>query len=938
MGIEFFDAILPNKGFYCSVGINNGVVRQNFVKSKADIISSSSKLVSTKSDAYYALATFNEPTKRTSENAMFLKSLWLDVDCGEGKPYKSQGEGLTAVKQFLKTTGLPKPTVVNSGRGCHIYWPFIDHITVEEWKPLAVGLKTLCEISGLKADHSVTADAARILRVPETYNYKDPNSPAEVSILLTGNASSVDSIRTKLPKALPEVITSRPNREGMDDNTRYLVEGDSQSSFPMIVRKSLRGKGCAQIAAMVKEQDGYYEPLWRGGLSIAIRCVDGNKMIHRMSIEDHRYDEQKTQLKADNTLGPYTCAYMRELSQSTEEDLCAECTLSITSPILLGREFARAPKAKPARPEVSSTLFPATEEKPAVNKTSEPCTMDDLPYPYFKGRSGGVYKEGKDEDGEKIEIQIYEHNLFVTRRIYDPVDGETVLMCHELPHDEVREFAAPLKIVQSAREFKDVLSAHGVAGSQKQMGNIMSYTTAFVKELQRKSKADKAKARYGWNEDCTEFLIGEHNYTPRGEEFSPPSSYTRGLSDYLTSKGNRDIWIEGVQNYADSDPEKAFAVALGFAAPLMTFTGLAGVNVNFISNASGTGKTLALAVQNSIWGHPIKLMLSEDDTSASRQHLMGIMHNLPMTVDEMTNSTPIVTSEFMYATSRGRGKNRMEGQKNALRVNSTEWSTILSTSSNASPKDKLSAIKSRAEGEMRRFMDVTMTKPFTDTAGRDLYNMIENNYGVAGLGYAQWMVKYQKDIPDMINAARDEIEKDVGYDGGERFWVGLGAVVTVAAKLAYDCMGLDLGTVKLKDWVCELIRKSRIELDMHVTDHVGVMGEFLNENIGATLVINNEELDDITHSVIVKPAYGQIVVRYEAENDLLFVSRKALRDYCASQQISMDDLLNSLTGIKYRGLKKKRMTSGTGIMSTPTDTVEFDTSEVDMDDYIAEKK
>ena len=132
MGIEFFDAILPNKGFYCSVGINNGVVRQNFVKSKADIISGSSKLVSTKSDAYYALATFNEPTNRTSENAMFLKSLWLDVDCGEGKPYKSQGEGLTAVKQFLKTTGLPKPTVVNSGRGCHIYWPFIDHITVEE--------------------------------------------------------------------------------------------------------------------------------------------------------------------------------------------------------------------------------------------------------------------------------------------------------------------------------------------------------------------------------------------------------------------------------------------------------------------------------------------------------------------------------------------------------------------------------------------------------------------------------------------------------------------------------------------------------------------------------------------------------------------------------------------------------------------------------------
>ncbi len=922
---EFFDSVLPDTGYYCSVGITNGAVRQSFVESKADIVTRSNKLSSDGADVYYALASFSTPTKRTGVNVAYLKCLWLDIDCGAGKPYASQPEGLSAVKTFVKTTGLPRPTVINSGRGWHVYWPLEEPISVDEWKPLAEGLKALCIDHNLAADAVVTADTARILRVPNTLNFKG-EPPLKVEVSVVGDASSIDRLKSVIPVKTQRVPTPSASK--------LVSTSDSQSSFPMIVRKSVKGKGCAQIANIISNQEGLEEPLWRGGLSIAIRCVDGEAMVHKMSSKDPRYDRAEAINKANNTVGPYTCKEFRNLNP----EACNGCEQDITSPIQLGREFARAPKpSELTRPDKDSGLFHLEINKPTTptsSKSSPQLTMADIPFPYFKGASGGVYKESKDEDGEKVEVMVYEHDLYITRRVFDPLDGETVLMKHLLPHDGARDFVVPLKIVQSPKEFKDVLSTYGVAASQKQMGNIMAYTTTFVKELQRKRKADKAKTHFGWNDDRTEFLIGERNFTPKGEEFSPPSSVTRDICKSLAEVGDIDIWTEGIQDYMDSDAEKQFAVLCGFAAPLMVFTGLDGMNVNFSSNRSGTGKSLALAVQNSIWGHYKELMLAERDTDNSRQLIMGIMHSLPACLDETTNMVAAVLSDFLFCTSQGRGKNRMEGQRNALRENHTRWATILSTSSNSSPKDKLAALKSRPDGELARLIEVTMTQKFTDAKGRDLYTMIGSNYGTAGPIYAEWLVKKQKDIPDMISQAIHEIESEVTYEGSERYWVGLAALILVSAKLVKDSVGLESDIPALKLWVINMVRQARGSIKEHIVDYESVLGEFLISNVDDTMIINNYTPDPITHSIIVKEARRSVVVRREPENELLFITRKSLREYCAENQISMDEMLAGDIGLKFKGGFKKRMTSGTGLISTPIDALMFSTEGVDMDDYI----
>ena len=69
-------------------------------------------------DAYFALSTFKEPTNRKGPNAHELKSLFLDLDCGPSKEYPTQKAAVDALRAFCKQLSLPKPMMVNSGRGC----------------------------------------------------------------------------------------------------------------------------------------------------------------------------------------------------------------------------------------------------------------------------------------------------------------------------------------------------------------------------------------------------------------------------------------------------------------------------------------------------------------------------------------------------------------------------------------------------------------------------------------------------------------------------------------------------------------------------------------------------------------------------------------------------------------------------------------------------
>ena len=132
----------------------------------------------TNAETWVSMATYTNPSAaRTQDNAEKLCALWLDVDAHEGSKYESVLEVEKALEAFIELTALPQPTVINyTGYGIHVLWSLSQVISRSDWQPVADKLQDLAERMFLDAD-PITSDAARILRVAGTLNFRNPEAP-----------------------------------------------------------------------------------------------------------------------------------------------------------------------------------------------------------------------------------------------------------------------------------------------------------------------------------------------------------------------------------------------------------------------------------------------------------------------------------------------------------------------------------------------------------------------------------------------------------------------------------------------------------------------------------------------------------------------------------------------------------------------------------------
>ena len=178
----FLNKVLASEGFYCMFAFDTANDRrlQKFYGTRSELADAAHMADQNGYDAYFALATFEEGTSRKVDNIKHLQAMFLDLDCGPSKEYATQQDALVALRGFCSQTGLPKPAIVNSGRGVHVYWFLKKPVPLAEWLTVAEGLKRSCAHYNLLADPAVTADGARVLRVPFTHNHKtDPPSPVK---------------------------------------------------------------------------------------------------------------------------------------------------------------------------------------------------------------------------------------------------------------------------------------------------------------------------------------------------------------------------------------------------------------------------------------------------------------------------------------------------------------------------------------------------------------------------------------------------------------------------------------------------------------------------------------------------------------------------------------------------------------------------------------
>jgi len=168
----FFDSIFPNLEGFIEVRykINSGeqdIVKRRFFSSKERLIKTLIKSEERIKGYEMWFGVCERAIKSGKKEAIEkVCCLWSDVDSGE---------------QTWRDFEYQPHIIVRSGNGHHLYW-LIEPIKVtskEEVEKVEGIMRGISE--KIKGDN--TSDVTRILRIPETYNNKDPNNPKKAEII-----------------------------------------------------------------------------------------------------------------------------------------------------------------------------------------------------------------------------------------------------------------------------------------------------------------------------------------------------------------------------------------------------------------------------------------------------------------------------------------------------------------------------------------------------------------------------------------------------------------------------------------------------------------------------------------------------------------------------------------------------------------------------------
>ena len=281
-------------------------------------------------EVYFCLSTQKEAGKiikghltaaRHKNKALWLKSIWLEIDVGTDKLWKSKPEAVAALTQFVVDTELPPPSaIVDSGGGLHAYWIASKRMSLAEWTPFAEGLKAEAVRLKVCDDTGVIADAARVLRVPGTFNNKIKGVPRPVKLLHLGNdydfetEHGIQAMKAKAPAAtvtaavtqaaqaqaafeLPTTFANGPSKllaglvpepfDGIDAN---------RSDAPLKIDQLLTN--CPHFRHVAaKKGAGQPEPVWALDMLACTWLDNGPKLAHAFSKGYAAYDPGETDRK-----------------------------------------------------------------------------------------------------------------------------------------------------------------------------------------------------------------------------------------------------------------------------------------------------------------------------------------------------------------------------------------------------------------------------------------------------------------------------------------------------------------------------------------------------------------------------------------------------------------------------------------------------------------
>jgi hypothetical protein len=178
---QFLNVLFPDlNGGYIELRFiaKGGGIQSKYYPSIDDVIKDMDYITQqSKRRGVYVGVCPRQEQRGDKSSVKFVKVFWADVD---DKNFKG---GKTEALEIIKSFPFPPTLIMDTGNGFHVYWGLKEGIKIDSPDDIIRVEAFLKAISkALNAD-SASAELARVLRIPGTFNHKDPKNPKPVDIL-----------------------------------------------------------------------------------------------------------------------------------------------------------------------------------------------------------------------------------------------------------------------------------------------------------------------------------------------------------------------------------------------------------------------------------------------------------------------------------------------------------------------------------------------------------------------------------------------------------------------------------------------------------------------------------------------------------------------------------------------------------------------------------
>ena len=827
--IDFLEAVVPSGHLVTARKSNRGFTHA-IAKTHRGMASAIVKHARTKRDTYFALAAYKEgwhknakgkKVLRTHENVAHLKALWLDID------FKDGHSGVKEAALAIATLPIPTPSILtHSGNGVHAYWPLVESIPLEEWLPLAQGLKNAVRQANVHADPVCTADPARVLRPPGTINWKDPDNPKRVKVLRsTGRLFTPKELRTPDVPSTPDVHSTVGWWGAASTQVFQEFTAGHGNTEPNYFRNIIKHCGVSAHIASTHGAESS-EPEWFATLGLLKHCDDADLWVHAVSKGHPGYEGQNTTDKwnrtIESTAGPTLCSTFEDYYP----EICRLCPKykEIKSPIVLGREPAPAPDID----------LEQTDEVDAMPKE-------------WRYRDGITQKRVNDGEGNWLWAKVLDYEFRNLRPTKSSLTGR-VEYTIDVPKAKIVALPIPGAVLGSLPELAKYLHEYGVALGSAEPKEFMLLMTTWIKQLQAENRVTSVTEQLGWVMDdgkYTGFTTATATYHADGKEnvaFRAGRSF-EAIAKHYTPAGEYGKWRE-VADFLATQNNPAFTAILAsaFAAPIFKFNGTPGAIISIVSTESGVGKTSVLKCAQAVWGHPIKGANTVDDTPNSVIRKLAFLNNIPAYWDELRGEKVLEDfKQVAFKVAQGKDKSRLTQRSHMQEIH--DWETLLICAANGSIFDLMAEDNQGSDAGQARTFEI-FVDPFESTVSASeasrLFAQVHDNYGHGGDVYAKYLSTRARVIATRLTNVRTKLDAKYKERQSERFWFAVMASLIVGAMCAKEAGIVAIDVKELSKFLggCLKQLRKRTATSLQTSDPGEVLGAYIQQHQDKNITVD----------------------------------------------------------------------------------------------------